>query len=106
MLILYHKVDQHQPRGQGVVQSLRILGSWVRHRKQRGNGAEGAALVPKPRINLLLYHGVLGPSARLRSYAVAAARARYLSEAAGVVSRPQRRPSWITGRHAWFRATA
>jgi hypothetical protein len=34
-----------------------------------------AALVPKPRINLLLYHGVLGPSARLRSSAVAGARA-------------------------------
>jgi hypothetical protein len=34
-----------------------------------------AALVPKPRINLLLYHGVLGPSAPLRSDAVAVARA-------------------------------
>src|SRR2546425_2585972 len=34
-----------------------------------------AALVPRPRINLLLYHGVLGPSARLQSGAVAAARA-------------------------------
>lgn len=33
-----------------------------------------AALVPKPRINLLLDHGVLGPSARLRHAAVAAAR--------------------------------
>jgi hypothetical protein len=31
-----------------------------------------AALIPKPRINLLLYHGVLGPSARLRGGAVAA----------------------------------
>jgi hypothetical protein len=41
-----------------------------------------AALVPKPRVNLLLYHGVLGPSARLRSAAVA--RALCLSEAAEV----------------------
>jgi hypothetical protein len=32
-----------------------------------------AALVPRPRINLLLYHGVLGPSAHLRSAAVASA---------------------------------
>lgn len=36
-----------------------------------------AALVPKPRLNLLLYHGVLGPSARVRSEAVGAARLRY-----------------------------
>jgi hypothetical protein len=34
-----------------------------------------AALIPKPRVNLLLYHGVLGPSARLRSGAVAASGA-------------------------------
>jgi putative transposase len=40
-----------------------------------------AALVPKPRINLLLYHGVLGPSARLRSGAVAAAQALDLVDA-------------------------
>jgi hypothetical protein len=31
-----------------------------------------AALIPKPRMNLLLYHGVLGPSTPLRSDAVAA----------------------------------
>jgi hypothetical protein len=40
-----------------------------------------AALVPRPRINLLLYHGVFGPSARLRSRAVAAARSLCASEA-------------------------
>ena len=34
-----------------------------------------AALIPKPRVNLLLYHGVLGPSARLRSAAVMAGEA-------------------------------
>ena len=31
------------------------------------------SIIPKPRINLLLYHGVLGPSARLRRAAVGAA---------------------------------
>ena len=40
-----------------------------------------AALVPRPRINLLLYHGVFGPSARLRSRAVAAAWSLCASEA-------------------------
>ena len=33
-----------------------------------------AALIPKPRINLLLYHGVVGPAARMRNAAVSAAR--------------------------------
>ncbi len=40
-----------------------------------------AALVPRPRINLLLYHGVLGPSARLRGRAVGAARSLCAEEA-------------------------
>lgn len=47
-----------------------------------------AALVPKPRINLLLYHGVLGPSARLRSAAVAAARASDVAQAFESVAAP------------------
>ncbi|HYC22989.1 MAG TPA: hypothetical protein VEI94_09805, partial [Candidatus Bathyarchaeia archaeon] len=33
------------------------------------------SIVPKRRINLLLYHGVLGPNARLRCAAVGAAQA-------------------------------
>jgi hypothetical protein len=33
-----------------------------------------AALIPKPRINLLLYHGIVGPAARMRNAAVSAAR--------------------------------
>ncbi len=33
-----------------------------------------AAVIPKPRINLVLYHGVFGPHARLRAQAVAGAR--------------------------------
>lgn len=32
-----------------------------------------SALIPKPRINLLLYHGVFGPAAKLRGAAVAVA---------------------------------
>lgn len=34
-----------------------------------------AALIPKPRINLLVYHGIFGPNARGRSSAVRAAHA-------------------------------
>ncbi len=48
-----------------------------------------AALIPRPRINLLLYHGVLGPSARLRSAAVATARAPLLGGATPELSLPQ-----------------
>jgi len=53
-----------------------------------------AALVPKPRINLLLYHGILGPSARLRRSAVAAAMALSSPGAALEVSpREEQAPS-------------
>jgi hypothetical protein len=45
-----------------------------------------AALVPKPRVNLLLYHGVFGPSARLRSGAVGAARSHAERDATGAVT--------------------
>src|SRR5207249_6990482 len=48
-----------------------------------------AALVPKPRINLLLYHGVLGPSARLRSFAVTCARALPPPRATPEISPPE-----------------
>ena len=48
-----------------------------------------AALVPKPRINLLLYHGVLGPSARLRSSAVTCARALPPPRATPEISPPE-----------------
>ena len=48
-----------------------------------------AALVPRPRVNLLLYHGVLGPSARLRSGAVGAARSHAERDATGAVTGTQ-----------------
>jgi len=38
-------------------------------------------IIPKPRINLLLYHGIHGPSARLRSTAVRTATPPSTSEA-------------------------
>ena len=48
-----------------------------------------AALIPRPRVNLLLYYGVLGPSARLRSAAVATATAPSLGGATSELSLPQ-----------------
>ena len=38
--------------------------------QQQQPGAKGAAQIPKPRINLVLYAGVLAPNAKLRAEVV------------------------------------
>jgi hypothetical protein len=64
-----------------------------------------AALIAKPGINLLLYHGVFGPSARLRSRAVAAARSLQPSARKHVASMANTRISSRTRFSVWAHAT-
>ena len=57
-----------------------------------------AALVPKPRVNLTRYHGVLAPNHRCRGEVTPARRGRELKKAANTESRtPAARHAAMTG---------
>jgi len=51
-------------------ENLRVAVSLVERRQAQGHPEQGRGMIPRPRINLILYHGVLGPRAAWRSLVV------------------------------------